>query len=139
MDNHMFECNFANDNAFIDKLKDEYSEHVYEVFGLSFDEFVCAVPGGKQKFNEDCKDAYEQGGMAGLRYIIKSHIAVLDFICFMRTEDKEWFFEDFVERAMSLGIGIRRGELVPWNWSSISSEGGIVQEAANDSDQQIKS
>ena len=85
------------------------------------------------------KDAYEQGGMAGLRYIIKSHIAVLDFICFMRTEDKEWFFEDFVERAMSLGIGIRRGELVPWNWSSISSEGGIVQEAANDPDQQIKS
>ena len=72
--------------------------------------------------------------MAGLRYIIKSHIAGLDFICFMRTEDKEWFFEDFVERAMSLGIGIRRGELVPWNWSSISSEGGIVQEAANDSD-----
>ena len=49
----MFECNFVNDNAFIDKLKDEYSEHVYEVFGLSFDEFVCAVPGGKQKFNED--------------------------------------------------------------------------------------
>ena len=40
---------------------------------------------------------------------------------------------------MSLGIGIRRGELVPWNWSSISSEGGIVQEAANDSDQQTKS
>ena len=137
--NLMIESTANNNNQFIQKLKDEYSKHVYQIFGLTFNEFICAVPGGKQKFHEDCKEAYEQGGMAGLRYMIKSHIAVLDFICFMRTEDKEWFFEDFVERAMSLGIGIRRGELVPWNWSSISSEGGIVQEAANDSDQQIKS
>ena len=137
--NLIIESTANNNNQFIQKLKVEYSKHVYQIFGLTFNEFICAVPGGKQKFHEDCKEAYEQGGMAGLRYIIKSHIAVLDFICFMRTEDKEWFFEDFVERAMSLGIGIRRGELVPWNWSSISSEGGIVQEAANDSDQQIKS
>ena len=39
----MFEYNFANDNAFIVKLKDEYSEHVHEVFGLTLDDFVCAV------------------------------------------------------------------------------------------------
>ena len=51
--------------------------------------------------------------MAALRYDMKSNIAVMDFICFMKTQDKEWFFEDFVQSAMSLGIGIRRDELVP--------------------------
>lgn len=124
-------------NQFMQKLKDEYRSHVHEIFGVTFEEFVSAVPGGEKKFNEDCKEAYEQRGMAGVRYMIKSHIAVLDFLYFMKSKDKQWFFEEFVERAMSLGIGIRRSELVPWNWSSISAKGEIVQEAANDTDQRI--
>ena len=119
-------------NQFIQQLNDEYSRHVYKIFGLTFDQFICAVPGGKEKFDEDCKEAYEQGGMAGLRYIIKSHIVVLDFMYFMKTEDKEWFFEDFVERATSLGIGMREDELVPWDWRSINSDGRITEIASND-------
>ena len=67
-----------------------------------------------------------------MRYIIKSHIAVLDFMYFIKTEDKEWYYRDFVERATSLGIGIREDELIPWDWSSINSEGRIVQSASND-------
>ena len=119
-------------NQFIKRLKGEYNSHILQLFGCTFNEFICATPGGKQKFNEDCLDAFEESGMAGLRYMIKSHIAILDFILFMKTEDKDWYFKDFVERATSLGIGIRKDDLVPWDWSCISSQEGIVQSASND-------
>ena len=119
-------------NQFIRRLRDEYDDHIHQIFGYTFDEFVSAVPGGEKKFNEDCKEAYEEGGMGALRYIIKSHIAVLDFLYFIKTEDKEWYFEDFVERATSLGIGMREEELVPWDWTSINSEGRVIESPAND-------
>lgn len=119
-------------NQFIRRLREEYDAHIHQIFGYTFDEFVNAVPGGEKKFNEDCEEAYEEGGMAALRYIIKSHIAVLDFLYFIKTEDKEWLFEDFVKRATSLGIGMREDELVPWNWTSINSEGRVIEFPAND-------
>lgn len=119
-------------NQFIRRLRDEYDDHIHQIFGYTFDEFVSAVPGGEKKFNEDCKEAYEEGGMGALRYIIKSHIAVFDFLYFTKTEDKEWYFEDFVERATSLGIGMREEEFVPWDWTSINSEGRVIESLAND-------
>ena len=130
----MSEMKFTDDNVFIRRLKAEYEKHINNIFGCTFEEYLSAIPGGKKKFYDDCQESFTQGGMAALRYDMKSNIAVMDFICFMKTEDKEWFFEDFVQRAMSLGIGIRRDELVPWNWASINQKDGIVQTAANDID-----
>ena len=130
----MSEIKFIEDNEFIRRLKAEYEEHINNIFGCTFEEYLSVIPGGKKKFYDDCQESFAQGGMAALRYVMKSNIAVVDFICFMKTEDKEWFFEDFVQRAMSLKIGIRRDELVPWNWASMNQKDGIIQTAANDID-----
>ena len=40
-------------NQFIRRLRDEYDDHIHQIFGYTFDEFVSAVPGGEKKFNED--------------------------------------------------------------------------------------
>ena len=128
----MDKAKVSSQNQFLQKLRVEYEVHISRIFGCTFEEYLNVIPGGEKKFYEDCKNAFDQGGMPALRYIMKSNIATLDFMYFMRTEDKEWFFEDFVQRAMSLGIGIRRDELVPWTWSSMSEKEGIIQYAAND-------
>ena len=124
----------TGENKFMQKLKEEYACHIADVFGCSFQEYLDVIPGGEEMFYNDCQEAFDQGGMAAVRYVMKTNIAILDFIYFMRTEDKEWFFEDFVQRAMSLGIGIRRDELVPWSWSSMSEKEGIIQYASTDVD-----
>jgi hypothetical protein len=120
------------DNKFIKRLQNEFEGHIVDIFGCTFQEYLDIIPGGADKLKEDCQHAFEQGGMAGLRYMMKSSIAVLDFIYFMETEDKEWGFEDFVQRATSLNIGIRRDELVPWTWPSMNNKNGVVQKAVND-------
>lgn len=128
----MLEKLVTDNNKFMQKLKDEYEGHIADIFGCTFDEYLSVIPGGEEKFCEDCEEAFEQGGMPALRYLMKSNIATLDFIYFIRTEDREWYFDDFVQRAMSLGVGISQDELVPWPWSSMSYKDGIIQHAFND-------
>ena len=35
-------------NQFIRRLRDEYDDHIHQIFGYTFDEFVSAVPGGEK-------------------------------------------------------------------------------------------
>ena len=35
-------------NQFIRRLRDEYDDHIHQIFGYTFDEFVSAVPVEKE-------------------------------------------------------------------------------------------
>jgi len=114
-------------NTFALKLREEFEGHIERIFDCSYEEFLEFYPDGKEEFYKNCNDIFVEKGMPGLRWWIRSEIAMLDFILFMRSEPKEWLFEDFVNRALSLNLGLKSEDLVPWEWHSIHPEKGIVR------------
>ena len=98
------------------ELYQEFERNLDRIFGFSvqrFKEFINDDGEMDREFNE----YWASGGEQSLRHMMGIRIACLDYIFMCEELGRDGTFEEFCDRVEELDIGLKREDLVPFDYN----------------------
>ena len=111
----------SDDNKFIETIYDDFEQKLYKVFGFGIEDLkkVINKPSTPERegrdLEQDFQRAFEAGGAPQLRWEMNNVIVCLEYVFMSKDMDKLPTYDEWVDHILSLEIGVRREELVPFD------------------------
>ena len=110
-----------DNNKFVDTIYQDFEQKLYKVFGFGIEDLKKIVnqPNTPEKegrdLDQEFKEAFEVGGVPQLRWQMNNEIACLEYVFMYRKMGRWPTYDEWAHHILSLDIGMKREELVPFD------------------------
>ena len=116
-----------DDNKFIETIYDDFEQKLYKVFGFGIEDLkkVINKPNTPERegrdLEQDFQRAFEAGGAPQLRWEMNNVIVCLEYVFMSKDMDRMPTYDEWADHILSLDIGMKREELVPFDNKDFST------------------
>ena len=110
-----------DNNKFVETIYHDFEQKLYKVFGFGIEDLKKVVnrpdtPEQKgHDLDQELREAFEAGGAPQLRWEMNNVIACLEYIFMSRKMGRLPTYDEWADHILSLDIGMKREELVPFD------------------------